>query len=142
MRNRSRVTKQLFHEFSRTGTRFLGASASLDEFLLNPKARVYSISVLETSTIPEKKACLNDRCKLEECWLRSQDRRQSRTKNPTKEEKVCAYGVRIKKLFPTQFKLSIYSKENLAFNMAFPEFAHNLWEATKPPILHTDNKPA
>ena len=39
-----------------------------------------------------------------------------------------------------QLKLSIYSKEFLAIYMAFLEFAHILWEATKPTIVLTDNK--
>ena len=40
---------------------------------------------------------------------------------------------------PAQLKMSIYSKEFLAIYMAFLEFAHNLWEATKPIIGLTDN---
>ena len=36
--------------------------------------------------------------------------------------------------------MPIYSKEFLAFFMAFPEFAHISWEATKPTIVLTDNK--
>ena len=41
---------------------------------------------------------------------------------------------------PSQLKMSIYSKEFLAIYMAFLEFAHILWEATKPTIVLTDNK--
>ena len=41
---------------------------------------------------------------------------------------------------PAQLKMSIYSKEFLAIYMAFLEFAHILWEATKPTIILTDNK--
>ena len=41
---------------------------------------------------------------------------------------------------PAQLKKSIYSKEFLAIYMAFLEFAHILWEATKPTIVLTDNK--
>ena len=41
---------------------------------------------------------------------------------------------------PAQLKMSIYSKEILAIYMAFLEFAHILWEATKPTIVLTDNK--
>ena len=45
------------------------------------------------------------------------------------------------KLFsPAQLKMSIYSKEFLAIYMAFLEFAHILWEATKATIILTDNK--
>ena len=41
---------------------------------------------------------------------------------------------------PAQLNMSIYSKEFLAIYMAFLEFAHILWEATKPTIVSTDNK--
>ena len=49
-----------------------------------------------------------------------------------------AFGSKI--FSPAQLKMSIYSKEFLAIYMAFPEFAHILWEATKPTIVLTDNK--
>ena len=49
-----------------------------------------------------------------------------------------AFGSKI--FAPAQLKLSIYSKEFLAIYMAFLEFAHSLWEATKPTIFLTDNK--
>ena len=39
-----------------------------------------------------------------------------------------------------QLKMSIYSKDFLAIYMAFLEFAHFLWEATKPTIIRTGNK--
>ena len=45
-----------------------------------------------------------------------------------------------KSFSPAQLKMSIYSKEFLAIYMAFLEFAHILWEATKPTIVLTDNK--
>ena len=45
-----------------------------------------------------------------------------------------------KSFSPAQLKMSIYSKEFLTIYMAFLEFAHNLWEATKPTIVLTDNK--
>ena len=41
---------------------------------------------------------------------------------------------------PAQLKMSIDSKEFLAIYMAFPKFAHILWEATEPTIALTDNK--
>ena len=44
-----RVTKKLSKEFSRTESRFLGASCKLDEFLLNPQVRTCSVAVPETS---------------------------------------------------------------------------------------------
>ena len=49
-----------------------------------------------------------------------------------------AFGSKI--FSPAQLKMSIYSKEILAIYMAFLEFAHILWEATKPIIVLTDNK--
>ena len=49
-----------------------------------------------------------------------------------------AFGSKI--FSPAQLKMSIYSKEVLAIYMAFLEFAHILWEATKPTIVLTDNK--
>ena len=41
---------------------------------------------------------------------------------------------------PAQLKMSIYSKEFLSIYMAFLEFAHILWETTKPTIVLTDDK--
>ena len=49
-----------------------------------------------------------------------------------------AFGSKI--FSPAQLEMSINSKENLAIYMAFLEFAHILWEATKPTIVLTDNK--
>ena len=49
-----------------------------------------------------------------------------------------AFGSKI--FSPAQLKMSIYSKGILAIYMAFLEFAHILWEATKPTIVLTDNK--
>ena len=49
-----------------------------------------------------------------------------------------AFGSKI--FSPAQLKMSIYSKEFLVIYMAFLEFAHILWEATKPTIVLTDNK--
>ena len=41
---------------------------------------------------------------------------------------------------PPQLKMSIYLKELLAIYIAFLEFAHILWETSKPTIVLTDNK--
>ena len=41
---------------------------------------------------------------------------------------------------PAQLKMSKNSKDFLAIYMAFLEYAHILWEATKPTIVLTDNK--
>ena len=49
-----------------------------------------------------------------------------------------AFGSKI--FSPVQLKMSIYSKKILAISMAFLEFAHILWEATRSTIVLTDNK--
>ena len=49
-----------------------------------------------------------------------------------------AFGSKV--FSPAQLKLSIYSKDFLAIYMAFFEFAHTLWETSKPTIVQTDNK--
>ena len=43
---------------------------------------------------------------------------------------------------PAQLKMSMYSKDFSAIYMALLEFAHILWEATKPAIVLRDNKSA
>ena len=49
-----------------------------------------------------------------------------------------AYGSKI--FSPAPLEMSIYSKDYLATYMAFLEFAHLLWEATKPTIVLTEKK--
>ena len=46
---KGRVTKKFLKEFSRTGSRILGALSKLDEFLLNPQVRTCSVAVPGTS---------------------------------------------------------------------------------------------
>ena len=49
-----------------------------------------------------------------------------------------AFGSKV--FSPAQLKMSIFSKEFLAIYMAFLEFAHIMWETSKPTIVLTDNK--
>ena len=49
-----------------------------------------------------------------------------------------AFGSKV--FSPAQLKMPIYSKKILAIYMAFLEFAHILWETSKPTIVLTDNK--
>ena len=49
-----------------------------------------------------------------------------------------AFGSKV--FSPAQLKMSIYSYEFLAIHMAFVEFAHNLWEASQPTVVLTDDK--
>ena len=58
----------------------------------------------------------------------------------SKRNKYASVAFGSKTFSPAQLKMSIYSKEFMAIYMAFLEFAHFLWEATKPTIVLTDNK--
>ena len=58
----------------------------------------------------------------------------------SKRKTYAPFAFRSEIISPAQLKMSIYSKEFLAIYMAFLEFAHILWEATKPTIVLTDNK--
>ena len=49
-----------------------------------------------------------------------------------------AYGS--KTYSPSQIKMSVYAKEFIAIYMAFKEFGHIFWGATKPVIIMTDSK--
>ena len=50
-----RATKKLSKEFNQTESRILGALSKLDEFLLNPQVRTYSVAVQGTSeTLTQK----------------------------------------------------------------------------------------
>ena len=61
-----------------------------------------------------------------------------RTQSKRKMYALVAFGSKV--FSPAQLKMSIYSKEFLAIYMAFLEFAHMLWETSKPTIVLTDNK--
>ena len=70
--------------------------------------------------------------------LMIEDNPDQKTQSKRKTYAIVAFG---SKLFsPAHFKMAIYSKEFLVLYMAFLEFAHILWEATKPTIVLTDNK--
>ena len=58
----------------------------------------------------------------------------------TKRKTYASVAFGSKNFSPAQLEMSIYSKEFLAIYMAILEFAHILWEATKPTIVLTDNK--
>ena len=62
-------------------------------------------------------------------------------KNQSKRKTYAPVAFGSKIFSPARLKMSFYSKTFLAIYMAFLEFAHILWEATKPTIVLTDNKP-
>ena len=70
--------------------------------------------------------------------LMMEDNPDQKIQSKRKTYAPVAFGSKI--FSPAQLKMSIYSKEFLAIYMAFLEFAHILWETTKPRIVLTDNK--
>ena len=70
--------------------------------------------------------------------LMIEDNPDQKIQSKRKTYALVAFGSKI--FSPSQLKMSIYSEEFLAIYMAFLEFAHILWEATKPTIVLTDNK--
>ena len=67
-----------------------------------------------------------------------EDNPDQKKQSKRKTYALAAFGSKI--FSPAQLKMSLYSKELLAINMAFLDFAHILWEATKPTIVLTDKK--
>ena len=67
-----------------------------------------------------------------------EDNPDQKIQSKRKTYALVAFGSKISSA--AQLKLSIHSKEFLAIYMAFLEFEHNLWEATNPTIVLTDNK--
>ena len=70
--------------------------------------------------------------------LMIEDNPDQKIQSKRKTYALVAFGS--KNFSPAQLKMSIYSKEFLAIYMAFLEFAHILWETSKPTIVLTDNK--
>ena len=67
-----------------------------------------------------------------------EDNRYQKIQSKMKTYAPVAFGSKV--FPPAQLKMSIYSKEVLAIYMEFLEFAHILWETSKPTIVLTDNK--
>ena len=61
-------------------------------------------------------------------------------KNQSKRKTYAPVAFGSKLFSPAQLKMSIYSNEFMAVYMAFLEFAHSLWETSKPTIVLTDKK--
>ena len=72
------------------------------------------------------------------CALMIEDNPDQKIQSTRKTCASVAFGSKVSS--PAQLKMSKYSKEILAIYMAFLEFAHTLWQATKPTIVLTDNK--
>ena len=70
--------------------------------------------------------------------LMIEDNSEQKYQSKRKTYAPVAFGSNVSS--PAQPKISIYSKEFLAIYMAFLEFAHILWETSKPTIVLTDNK--
>ena len=72
------------------------------------------------------------------CSLMIEDNPDQKIQSKRKTHAPVAFGSNFSSR--AQLKMSIYSKEFLAIYMACIEFAHILWEATKPTIVLTDNQ--
>ena len=72
------------------------------------------------------------------CALMIEDNPDQKIQSKKKTYAPVAFGSKV--FSPAQLKMSIYWKEFLAIYMAFLEFAHILWETSKPTIVLTDNK--
>ena len=70
--------------------------------------------------------------------LMIEDNPEQKIQSKRKTYAPVAFGSKI--FSPAQLEMSIYSKKFLGIYMAFVEFAHVLWEKTKPTIVLTDNK--
>ena len=70
--------------------------------------------------------------------LMIEDNPEQKIQSKRKTYAPVAFGSKFFSL--AQLKMSVYSKEFLAVYMAFLEFAHILWEATKTTIVLTNNK--
>ena len=90
--------------------------------------------------IPGKQLVLmtDDSFRSAGCSLMIEDNPDQQIQSKRKTYAPVAFGSKI--FFPAQLKMCMYSKEFLAIYMAFLEFAHILWEATKSTIVLTDNK--
>ena len=84
-------------------------------------------------------ASANDACKLQKPGyaLKVQDNPDQNIQSKRKTFAPAAFGS--KYFSPAPLKMSIYSKEFPTINMAILEFAHILWEASKPTFVLTDN---
>ena len=72
------------------------------------------------------------------CALVIEDNPDQKIQSKRKTYAPVAFGSKV--FSPAQLKTSIYSKEFLAISLAFLEFAHIWWEATKPTTVLKDNK--
>ena len=70
--------------------------------------------------------------------LMIEDNQEQKIQSKRKTYAPVAFGSKV--FSPAQHRLSIYSKEFLEIYMAFREFAHILWETSKPTIVSTDDK--
>ena len=69
--------------------------------------------------------------------LMIEDNADQKIQSKMKTYAPVAFGSKV--FCPAPLKMSIYSKKFLAIHMAFLEFAHILWETSKPTIVLTDN---
>ena len=127
--------------------------------LLKSEVPINIISELKRRTFDSVNKTLNDACQIAlkqpilgkhlvlmtDASFRSagyavliEDNRDQKIQSKRKTFALVAFGSNF--FPPAQLKTSVYSKDFLATYLAFHEFAHILWEASKPAIVLTDNK--
>ena len=87
-----------------------------------------------------KAACLNDRNKLHKRRLCPRDWNNPDQKIQSKRKTYAPVAFGWKIFSSAKLKMSIYSKELLAICKAILDFAHILWETTKPTTVLKENK--
>ena len=104
------------------------------------KALIYVCELALKQPIPGKRLVLMTNASFRSAGyaLMIEDNPDQKIQSKRKTYAPVAFGS--KSFSPAQPKMTIYSKGILAIYMATLEFAHILWEATKPTIVLTDNK--
>ena len=129
-----------FHKLLKTKVPINITSESKETFDSVKKALCDACELALKQSIPGKQLVLMTDASFRSAGyvLMVEDNPDQKIQSKRKTYAHVAFGS--KNFSPAQLKMSIYSKEFLAIYMAFLEFAHILWESTKPTIVLTDNK--
>ena len=129
-----------FYKLLKTEVPIINTSELKETFYSVNKALSDACEVALKQPIPGKQLVIMTDARFRSAGyaLMIEDNPDQKIQSKRKTYAPVAFGS--KTFSPAQLKMSIYSKEFLAIYMAFLEFAHILWEATKPTIVFTDNK--
>ena len=129
-----------FHKLLKTEVPINITSELKETFLSVNKALSNACELALKQPIPSKQLVLMTDTSFTSvgCALVTEDNPDHKIQSKRKTYTPVAFGSNF--FSPAQLRTSIYSKEVLAVLMAFLQFAHILWEATKTTIVLTDNK--